>query len=150
MGTLNLIERDSVLRPVARPGFWRRQFTSEVTRPQVIFDIVFGIVGPILCFAFDPIVFRGSFGDRPLFGDYKIYVYLFSGLEIMILSLWLLAGAGFQFWNEMVGAGLFLGGILPGNRCCPPAFQSCGTDVGNWDLRFRAFPDWNRLSAKWS
>ena len=112
MGTLNLIERDSIIRPVTKPGFWRRQFAPQVTWPQVSFDIVFGIVGPILCFTFDPIVFRGSFGDRPLLGDYKIYVYFFSGLQIIMLSLWLLAGAGFQFWNELVGAGLFLGGMF--------------------------------------
>src|SRR5439155_6466882 len=90
----------------------RPQFAPQVTRPQISFDIVFGIVGPILCFAFDPIVFRGSFGDRPLFGDYKIYVYLFSGLQIMMLSFWLPTGAGFQFCNELVGSGLFLGGVF--------------------------------------
>src|SRR5439155_21101615 len=99
------IERDSILRPVSRPGFWRRQFVPQVTTAQITFDIVFGIAGPILCFAFDPIVFRGGFGDRALFGDYKIYVYLFSGLQIIMLSLWLLAREGFQLWNELVGTG---------------------------------------------
>jgi len=44
MGTLNLIERDSCLQPVTRPAFWRRQFAPQITHPQIVFDIVFGIV----------------------------------------------------------------------------------------------------------
>ena len=112
MEILNLIERESVLRPVTGPGFWRRQFVPQVTWAQITFDVIFGIVGPILCFVFDPIVFRGGIGDRPLLVDYKIYVYLFSGLEIMMLSFWLLARAGFQFWNDLVGTGLYLGGVF--------------------------------------
>jgi hypothetical protein len=112
MGTLNLIERDSVLRPMTRQGFWQCQFGSEVTRPQIVFDIAFGIVGPILCFAFDPVVFRGGIGGGPLFPDLKIYVYLFSGLEVVMLSFWLLARAGFQLWNDLSGAVLLVGGIF--------------------------------------
>jgi len=112
MGTLNLSERDSDPRLVTKAGFWRRQFAPQVTGPQITFDIVFGIVAPILCFAFDPIVFRGGLAGPPLFADYKIYVYLFSGLQIIMLSFWLLARAGFQFWNIVVGAGLMLGGIF--------------------------------------
>ena len=38
MNTLNLIERDSILRPVTRAGFWQRQFAAQVTKPQIIFD----------------------------------------------------------------------------------------------------------------
>ncbi|MDX6305228.1 MAG: hypothetical protein QOI77_2197 [Blastocatellia bacterium] len=112
MGTLNLIERESVLRPMTRQGFWQCQFGSQVTRPQIVFDIAFGIVGPILCFAFDPLVFRGGIGGDPLFADIKIYVYLFSGLEVLILSFWLLARAGFQLWNDLSGAALLVGGVF--------------------------------------
>ena len=50
----------------ARPGFWRRQFAPSLTRPQVVFDITFGVIGPILCFGFDPLVFRGGLGGAPL------------------------------------------------------------------------------------
>jgi hypothetical protein len=98
--------------PVRKSHFWKRQFSPQTTQSQVIFDIVFGIVGPMLCFAFDPIVFRGGFGGGPLFADYKVYVYLFSGLQIMMLSFWLLARAGMQFRNELVGTGLVLGGTF--------------------------------------
>jgi len=112
MGTLNLIERDSVLRPLTRQGFWQCQFGSQVTTPQIIFDIAFGIVGPILCFALDPVVFRGGIGGGPLFPDIKIYVYLFSGLEVVMLSFWLLARAGLQLWNDLSGAALLVGGVF--------------------------------------
>jgi hypothetical protein len=112
MGTLNLIERDSILRGTTRRGFWQSQFGSEVTKPQIIFDIAFGIVGPILCFAFDPVVFRGGVGGDPLFPNFKVYVYLFSGLELLILSLWLGARAGFQLWNDLSGTALLVGGVF--------------------------------------
>lgn len=111
MGTLNLIESEYV-RPASVEGFWTRQFAADVTKAQVIFDVLFGVVGPILCFGFDPIVFRGDFAGPPLFSEYQLYVYLFSGLQIVILSFWLLAGAGFQFWNELVGASLGLGAVF--------------------------------------
>ncbi len=111
MGSLNFIERDSILRPVTGTGFWRRQFAAEVTTSQLGFDLVFGIIGPIMCFVFDPIVFRGGFGG-PLAAEYKSYVYLFSGLQLTLLSFWLLARSGFQFWNELAGTGLFLGGLF--------------------------------------
>lgn len=112
MGTLNLSERDSILRPVTRRGFWQCQFGSEITKPQIIFDIAFGIIGPILCFAFDPVVFRGGVGGDPLFPNFKVYVYLFSGMELLMLSLWLGAGAGFQLWNDLSGAALLVGGVF--------------------------------------
>jgi len=95
---------------MTRQGFWQCQFGSQVTTPQIIFDIAFGIVGPILCFALDPVVFRGGIGGGPLFPDIKIYVYLFSGLEVVMLSFWLLARAGFQIWNDLSGAALLVGG----------------------------------------
>src|SRR6059036_1217018 len=51
--------------PEIRPRFWKRQFLGPATTPQIIFDVVFGIVGPVLCFVFDPVVFRGDFLGEP-------------------------------------------------------------------------------------
>jgi hypothetical protein len=112
METVNLIERDSVLKPLTRPGFWHRQFGPQVTTPQIIFDIAFGIVGPILCFAFDPVVFRGGIAGGPLAAEYKVYVYLFSGLEILMLSFWLVGRKGFQRCNDLLGIMLVVAGIF--------------------------------------
>ncbi len=117
MGTAILIERDSVLKPLTRPGFWRRQFAARVTLLQIAFDAVFGIVGPILCFAFDPLVFRGDIVAGPLFPQYRDTVYLFTGLEILMLSFWLLATRArarpaLQLWRDLWGTALLAGGIF--------------------------------------
>lgn len=92
-------------------GFWRRQFAPTITRPQIIFDALFGVIGPILCFVFDPVVFRGWFAGPPLFPAYRNFAYLFSGIEIAVLCLWLLTGPGLEVWNRMMG-GIFLIGAL--------------------------------------
>jgi hypothetical protein len=39
--------------------------------------------------AFDPLVFHGDIGGGPLFPEYRVPVYLFTGLEILMLSFWL-------------------------------------------------------------
>jgi len=96
----------------ARTGFWRRQFAPTVTRPQVIFDVVFGAIGPILCFVFDPIVFRSGMGDPPLLADYRNFVYLFSGLQITLLGFWLLTGPGQQVWNQLIGGMMLCASIF--------------------------------------
>lgn len=92
-------------------GFWRRQFAPTVTRPQIIFDVLFGVIGPILCFVFDPVVFRDGFAGPPLFPAYRNFAYLFSGVEIAFLCLWLLTGPGLEVWNRIIG-GIFLNGAL--------------------------------------
>jgi hypothetical protein len=134
MGTLNLIERDSVIRPVTKPGFWRQQFAPQVTQSQIVFDIVFGVVGPILCFAFDPVVFRSGFmAIGPLFPDYQIYVYLLSGLQIVLLSVWLLSGTGFPSVNGPIGGALICGGIfcaLVGCVLLPFSIFGLGIGIG--------------------
>ena len=93
--------------PGEKVGFWRRQFEATVTRPQIIFDIVFGVIAPILCFVFDPLVFRNGFGGPALLSDYRNFVYLFSGLQIDLLCFWLLTGSGPQVWNKLIG-GMFI------------------------------------------
>ena len=84
----------------------------SVTRPQVLFDITFGAIGPILCFVFDPLVFRNGIGGAPLLSDYRNFVYLFSGLQIALLCLWLLTGPAWQVWNRLIGGMLLCGGIF--------------------------------------
>jgi len=94
--------------PVAKKKnrFWRRQFAPEITIPQIIFDIAFGAVGPVLCFVFDPIVFRRGIGAAPLFPDYQIFTYLFSAVQIAVLFSWLI----FRPRNELTGS--IIGGAL--------------------------------------
>jgi hypothetical protein len=96
----------------ANAGFWHRQFGPTVTRAQIIFDLMFGVIGPILCFVFDPIIFRSWIGGPPFAADYRIFVYLFSGLQITLLCFWLLTGPGRQLWNRLIGGMLLCGGLF--------------------------------------
>jgi hypothetical protein len=95
----------------AETGFWKRQFGATVTQPQIFFDVTFGVVGPVLCFVFDPIIFRSWLMGPPLLGDYQTFAYLFSGLQITLLSFWLLTGPGWQPWNRLMG-GMLLSGTV--------------------------------------
>lgn len=76
-----------------KPRFWSRQFSADVTSPQLTFDVIVGVISPVLCFVFDPVVFNDSFGGVPFTPDlprFKVLVYLFSGLLIGTLSVWLI------------------------------------------------------------
>jgi hypothetical protein len=94
-----------------RPGFWTRQFAWPATTPQIVFDVAFGIIGPVLCFAFDPAVFRASGFGRPLFQEYQVSTYSFSAFEIALLSAWLLFGARLPSGRRFI-AGVLVGGGL--------------------------------------
>ncbi len=98
-----------------KPGFWRRQFSDDVTSAQTAFDVIIGVIAPVLCFIFDPVVFNNRFGDVPLSLDlyrFKLLVYLFSGLAILTLSLWLIL-------KERSGSlsAVFAGILLSGAVC---------------------------------
>jgi len=101
-------------RPVIEPGFWRRQFSPQATTPQVVFDVVFGIVGPILCFIFDPIAFRegiGGFG-KPLFQAYQVFAYMFSAFAMAVLTVWLVFGSRLTFGRRFISGVLVSGGLF--------------------------------------
>jgi hypothetical protein len=91
------------------------QFSEERTRPQLIYDIIFGIVAPIFCFWFDPIVFQHWFlpneGGQGILARYKLLVYLFSAIAICTLGLWLRFGSRSKKQSGII-AGVFLTGAL--------------------------------------
>lgn len=95
-----------------KPGFWRRQFQLSPTSGQVVFDLSFGVIAPIICFIFDPIVFQSGIGGPPLFPSYQTFVYLFSGFQIFLLCFWLVSGPRSAFANVAIGAVLFSGGLF--------------------------------------
>jgi hypothetical protein len=113
VGVLNIAGPDHETE-LGHPGsrFRLRQFAPQATRPQLVFDLIFGAVGPILCFVFDPIVFHSGFAGAPLFPAYQPIVYLFSGFEIVLLCFWLIMGPGSELWNAMFGAALLCGGLF--------------------------------------
>lgn len=62
------------------------------------FDFIFGILAPMLCLIFDPIVFRNTFGRGDpcdydaiplLFPEIAIFAYMAIGLGITFLAIWL-------------------------------------------------------------
>ena len=86
--------------------FWRRQFAEQETLAQFIFDGTFGVIAPLLCVIFDPIVFRGGLlGGGPLFAGYRVFAYTIIFVEITALLMWLVGRRG------PVGSRV-LGGVL--------------------------------------
>jgi len=87
--------------------FWGRQFNSEVTRGQVAFDVALGIIMPILCLIFDPMVFRNQAAlDHGFHKPFEVFGDTSIALGIVALSLWLLLS---RYLNR---ASAFLAGIF--------------------------------------
>ena len=100
------------VRPRGTQGFWHRQFDDAPTPAQRRFDVTFGVVMPVLCFYFDPIVFQSEFEyGRGLYPRCQLYAYTISALEIVALCAWLLA-AGRAGRRPAALAGMLLGGGL--------------------------------------
>lgn len=83
-------------------SFWKRQFQSKATASQKRFDWLFGVILPIACFVFDPIVFT----SETALGKYKAFAYVLSFVSVMALSAWLIWGAKLKWLNGFL-AGLF-------------------------------------------
>ncbi len=107
------VELDGKSRSETRGGFWRRQLLPPTTRKQKVFDVLLGVVAPILCFVFDPIVFKGSFDDG-LFPGYQSYAYMVSGVEIFLLLIWLVYGRELQPRTRLAGGMLVAGALFSG------------------------------------
>lgn len=88
-------------------GFWRRQFQKNSTDSQKRFDWTFGVVLPIICFVFDPTVFKGSvLGGTAELGFAKPFAYILSFSLIMAMSAWMIWGEKLKWLNAFL-AGLF-------------------------------------------
>jgi len=100
--------------PEKRPDFWQRQFAVVPTRAQDNFDIAFGVVLPVLCFAFDPIVFKNGFfgAGGPLLAKYQLFTYLFSGIEILALAVWLSCRNHLRSFSGPISGVLLIGGLF--------------------------------------
>lgn len=94
-------------------GFWRRQFAESATPKQRRFDIAFGIVLPVLCFVFDPLVFHGWFMEgEGFYGRWRSYAYTVAALEMVALAAWLLRARGGGRPQAALGGVLFAGGVF--------------------------------------
>src|SRR5689334_15421973 len=98
--------------PRPKRRFWRRQFDGAPTRAQRGFDVTFGLVMPVLCFYFDPVVFRGGFiNDHGLYPGVRFCAYAISALERVALCVWLLR-AGRARLGPALLAGVLLAGAM--------------------------------------
>ena len=92
--------------------FWRRQFGGDRTDAQEVFDVVFGLIAPVLCFYFDPIVFKGAFVQQSTIQSYQLFAYGVTAVEVSVLAVWLLFGARLGGWSRMVGGVLMSGAVF--------------------------------------
>jgi hypothetical protein len=107
LGYSIFLKRSEQLELSTKNGFWRRQFQLESTPKQKIFDWAFGIVLPVICCLFDPIVFKGAFSHNgALLGSFKPFVYLLSFVSIVLMMLFLLFGSKLKWFNAVL-AGFF-------------------------------------------
>ena len=95
-----------------RPRFWRRQFGEQATAKQKYFDMAFGLVVPVLCLLFDPIIFKGGLmGEGGMLGRFQLFAYVLAALEITTLVVWLWRGRSMTQWQSAFG-GVLLAGAL--------------------------------------
>lgn len=94
-------------------GFWRRQFQTQSTKAQTKFDWAFGVILPIVCFTFDPIVFQGGSGfyGAALLEEYKAAAYILSFVSVMAMAARLIWGEKLKSLNAVL-AGFFAAGAL--------------------------------------
>lgn len=107
MQKLELSDEQTEIKP--RKRFWQRQFQAESTKSQKYFDWIFGVILPVVCFVFDPIVFKGG---NSVLGTYKPFAYVLSFVTVMAMSAWLIWGEKLR-WLSSALAGLFaMSGII--------------------------------------
>jgi hypothetical protein len=98
--------------PGRRRAFFRRQFQPEATLRQLIFDVSVGMILPVLCLVFDPVVFRGGLIGRPFLDGCQLFAYGLIGIEIVALGVWLAAGTRAGEWCGVLGGVMFSGAFF--------------------------------------
>jgi hypothetical protein len=96
----------------AKPRFWRRQFDDATTRAQLRFDVAFGLVIPVLCFIFDPVVFGGDLINDGVYRRIRLFAYAASAIETATLACWLFLVRDFPEWSRPAGGVLAAGAFF--------------------------------------
>ena len=92
--------------------FWKRQFDPVPTGGQELFDGIFGVILPVLCFVADPIVFKGGVFSGPFFEDFKVLAYLTSAIEIAVFIVWRSFRTHLTTFSAPFAGVLFAGGLF--------------------------------------
>ena len=109
---LSIIHDHDTRTPGALRAFMGRQLGGDATTRQYVFDLAIGIVAPVLCLVFDPVVFRsGGFGSA-IFGSFQLFAYGAIALEIAALAAWLALGARAAEWRNVIGGVLSAGALF--------------------------------------
>lgn len=94
-------------------GFWKRQFQTETTKKQKIFDWIFGVILPVICVVADPIVFKGyGAGKGALLAGFKPFGYLLSFASIMLMMAWLIWGTKLKWFNSFLSGFFAVGSFV--------------------------------------
>ncbi len=80
------------------------------------FSILAGIIGPIVCFALQPLLLRGDDLVPPLrfINVFWLFGYGVIGLEMLVLALSLAVGTRLGAWNGLISGVLFAGALVAG------------------------------------
>lgn len=98
-----------------RISFWQRQSTLTPTNKQQVFDIILGIILPIACLVFDPIIFKSGTLNDGLLSKINLFAYTFCAVEILTLIGWLLFGKALK---NIKAVGEIVAGILYSGAIC--------------------------------
>lgn len=93
-------------------SFWRRQVSETSTEPQVVFDFVFCLVAPLLCFYFDPVVFKGGILGKAILQPFQVFAYGVTAVEVSLFVVWTLFGSRLAAWSRLIGAALISGAVF--------------------------------------
>lgn len=88
-----------------------KQAGGQRKTDQLIFDVIFGVVAPILLLILDPAVFRSCSGE-PLYGQYAIFAYLAIPLGVIILLIWLMYGKSLKAGSDVISGILLAGSVF--------------------------------------
>lgn len=88
-------------------GFAVRQFTGKPTVRQYVFDATFGLLLPIICVIFDPLVFSGITSLRGV----RDAVYFGIVAALAIFLLWLVFGARTRMLSAMLGSAMLVSAV---------------------------------------
>lgn len=97
---MNMPSSNSVEQPPAVT-----ETVNSPPRGKLVFDVTFGILLPLFCLIFDPAEF---FWSHP----YQGFIYLFIGLEMITLIIWLGWGQSCSNTGVAIIAGILLLGAL--------------------------------------
>ena len=87
-------------------AFLQRQINDEPSSPQFMFDVIFGVVIPLISVAVDRNTLGGLISDSPVFS------YLPITIGVLTLVLWLFLDKKINlFWNGFISGVLLSGAI---------------------------------------